>query len=388
MVVLKEIAVANGIAVMLMWFLLICRRKNRENIHTEDKLYDGMAYVNLFGALCETVSFFVDGQDIAGGIAMNYISNSLCLIGTVSIAVLWCLYVDLRIYRNYRRTQRKVKFIMIPWLIELVVIIYNLFGTGILFNVSEDNIYSRGDGAFIGYLTLVIYFAYSIHMVYHSKNQGINLNFFPILSFIGPCFIGVVVQLFCYGISTSWVSVAIALTFVQMQSYAENIYTDELSGLYNRRYLNGILEKREQKEVSNRASLYGIMMDLNDFKEINDMFGHSKGDSAICMIGNILFKSIPDGGIAIRYAGDEFIVLLPGADEANTQTTIDEINKNITNFNESGSEPFTLSAAMGYAQFEEHDSAETFLTHMDARMYEAKRKYHFERTIDLEKSEA
>ena len=130
------------------------------------------------------------------------------------------------------------------------------------------------------------------------------------------------------------------------------------------------------------------MMDLNDFKEINDMFGHSKGDRAICTIGNILFKSIPDGGIAIRYAGDEFIVLLPGADEANAQTTIDEINKNITSFNESGSEPFTLSAAMGYAQFEEHDSAETFLTHMYARMYEAKRKYHFERTIDLEKSEA
>lgn len=380
MVVLKEIAVANSIAVLMMLFLLICRRKNRENIHTEDKIYDGMALVNLCGALCETVSFFVDGQDITGGIAINYISNSLCLLGTVSIALLWCLYVDLRIYRNYRRTFRKAKFIMIPWLVELAAIICNLFGTGILFKVSGDNIYQRTDGAVLGYVTLVIYFIYSIYLVYHSKKQGISLNFFPVWLFIGPCFAGVVVQLFCYGISTSWVSVAIAMTFVQMQAYAENIYMDELSGLYNRRYLNGILDKRVDKRERNdgtmQNSLYGIMMDINDFKEINDKFGHSKGDRAICTIGNILFKSIPDGCIAIRYAGDEFIVLMPGVEEENVRSVMDEINNNIAGFNESGTEPFAISVAMGYAQFAEDDDAETFLTHMDAQMYAEKRRFY------------
>lgn len=376
MVDLKEITVANGIAVVMMLFLLSRRRRNRENIHTEDRIYDGMALVNLCGALCETVSFLVDGQDIVGGIAINYISNSLCLMGTVSIALMWCMYVDLRIYRNYRRTFHKLKFMIIPWLIEIMAIIYNLFGTEILFKVSDENIYSRAGGAVLGYITLVIYFVYSIHLVYHSRKQGIYLNYFPVWLFIGPCFIGVVVQLICYGITTSWVSVAIAMTFVQMQIYAENIYMDELSGLFNRRYFDGILKKRECNDENMKKTLYGIMIDINDFKDINDNFGHSKGDRAVSILGNILFKSIPDGCAAIRYAGDEFIVLLSGTEDKDVHSVMDDINNNIARFNKSETEPFALSVAMGSAQFAENDNAESFLMRMDAEMYTEKRRFH------------
>ena len=59
------------------------------------------------------------------------------------------------------------------------------------------------------------------------------------------------------------------------------------------------------------------------------------------------FKSIPDAGIAIRYAGDEFIVLLTDADKACVLATINEINKNISGFNDSKAEPFELSVFYG-----------------------------------------
>lgn len=370
---LKEILVANGMAVLMTIFLLLCRRKNRETIHIEDRLYDGMVVANLLGAVFETVSFLVDGQDIDGGRMINLLSNSLCFIGTVSIAFLWCLYVDVRVYRNYKRTMRRAKIVMLPWLAEVAAVICNLFVSGVLFTVSQDNVYQRSNGALIGYITLVLYFSYSIYLVYHSKNQGINLNFFPVLLFIGPCFAGVLIQLFCYGITTSWVSVAIALMFVQMQIYAGNLYTDELSGLYNRRYLNCILAKMEYSE---EMSLYGIMMDMDNLKTINDNFGHSTGDRAICAIGDILFKSIPSNGAAIRFAGDEFIVLLSDADEDAVRSTIQEINCRISRFNESCTELFALSTSIGYARFNEGDDAKSFMNHMDEKMYEEKQKYH------------
>ena len=373
MIVIEEILAANGITILMMWFLLICRRKNRENLHMEDKIYDGMALVNLLGALFETIAFLVDGNKFIGGVEINYVANSVCFVGTVSIGFLWCLYVDLRIYRNYKRTAKKTGIIMIPWLVEVVAVVCNLFGTGILFKISENNIYQRSSGAIIGYVSLMIYFVCSVYLVYHSKRQGINLSFFPVMYFVGPCLAGVLIQFFFYGITSSWVSVAIALTFVQMQSYAENLYMDELSGLYNRRYFNAVLA---EKENMNRRSLHGIMMDINDFKSINDNLGHSVGDHAICTMGNILFKSIPDAGMAIRYAGDEFIVLLLGVDEECMISTMKEINDNLAEFNESGTEPFRLSVSMGCAEFGENDDAESFLTSMDDRMYEEKRKYH------------
>ena len=372
-IVLEEILMANGLTVLMMWFLLLCRRKNRESLHVGDKIYDGMAIVNLLGALSETISFLVDGKQFIGSRQINYVSNSICFIGTVSIGLLWCLYVELRIYRNYKRIFKKARFVMFPWVVEVIMVLCNLLGTGIMFKISEGNIYQRAAGAIVGYISLIIYFAYSIYLVHQSKKQGINLNFFPVIYFVGPCFAGVLIQFFFYGITSSWVLVAVALIFVQMQSYAENLYMDELSGLYNRRYLNAVLTERK---ITIGKSLYGIMMDVNDFKYINDNFGHSMGDKAICTLGNILLRSIPDGGIAIRYAGDEFIVLLSGVDTESVLVTMGEINHNLSQFNESKIEPFTLSVSMGYAEFGAGDDTEAFLMHMDEKMYEEKRKYH------------
>ena len=357
----------------MMWFLLLCRRKNRESLHVGDKIYDGMAIVNLLGALSETIAFLVDGKQFIGSRQINYISNSICFIGTVSIGLLWCLYVELYIYRNYKRIFKKVRLVMLPWAVEVIMVLCNLPGTGIMFKISEENIYQRATGALVGYISLIIYFAYSIYLVYQSRRQGINLNFFPVLYFIGPCFAGVLIQFLFYGITSSWVLVAVALLFVQMQSYAESLYMDELSGLYNRRYLNAILT---EKKITSGKSLHGIMMDVNDFKYINDNFGHSMGDKAICTLGNILSRSIPDGGMAIRYAGDEFIVLLSGVDTESVLATMDEINHNLSLFNESRTEPFNLSVSMGYAEFGAGDDTEAFLMHMDEKMYEEKRKYH------------
>ena len=357
----------------MMWFLLLCRRKNRESLHVGDKIYDGMAIVNLLGALSETIAFLVDGKQFIGSRQINYISNSICFIGTVSMGLLWCLYVELYIYRNYKRIFKKARLVMLPWVVEVIMVLCNLPGTGIMFKISEENIYQREAGALVGYISLIIYFAYSIFLVYQSRRQGINLNFFPVLYFVGPCLAGVLIQFLFYGITSSWVLVAVALLFVQMQSYAESLYMDELSGLYNRRYLNTILT---EKKITSGKSLYGIMMDVNGFKYINDNFGHSMGDKAICTLGNILSRSIPDGGMAIRYAGDEFIVLLSGVDTESVLATMDEINHNLSQFNESRTEPFNLSVSMGYAEFGAGDDTEAFLMHMDEKMYEEKRKYH------------
>ena len=378
MVDLKEVFVANGMTMLMMWYLLFCRQKNRDSIHTEEKLYDWMIVINYFGALLETISFAVDGKDIFAGRFINYLSNSLCYAGTVSIGLLWCQYVDLHINNNYKRTLSKFKIVVIPWFIEIIAIIINFFGTGIMFKISDINVYTRTFGSALGYVTLLVYFTYSLYLTYCSKEVRIRLKFFPVYFFVGPCLMGVIIQFFFYGITTSWISVAVSLYFVQLQLNAENMYKDELSGLFNRRYLNGVLTKKENVN----DLLYGIMMDINDFKDINDNFGHNVGDHAIWKLGDVLLKSLPDGGLAIRYAGDEFIVLLPNASDGKTKSVMSEINENLKKFNESKEEQFTLSVSMGYARFDSNNSVESFLGEMDKNMYEEKRRYH---TQNIEK---
>lgn len=373
MKIIEEIIIANGISILMMLFLLDCRRKNRESIRTEDKIYDNMAVITLAGSALETIAFLVDGQEFSTGIFLNYFTNSLCFLGTVSVGFLWCIYVELRIYKNFKRTFRRAKYLVVPWIIEVVMILVNIFGTNVLFHITEYNVYHRGTCVLVGYVSLMIYFFYSIFVVFHSEKQGINVTFFPVMYFVGPCIAGVLIQFFRYGITAAWLSVALALTFVQMQNYSENLLVDDLSGLYNRRYMNRVLKKYN---VNRGKSLYGIMMDVNDFKKINDNFGHSTGDHAISVMGDILTRALPEGGLAMRFAGDEFIILLIDAKEEDAKQMVKNIHGTLAHFNEGGTERFKLSVSAGYTQYTKEDTAESFLKHMDESMYEMKREYH------------
>ena len=370
--IFEEIFMANGATIIMMAFLLYCRQRNRESIHADDRIYDWMTLITLLGAVIDTLTFLVDGQSFVGARFLNYLTNSLVYMGTVVIGFLWCLYVDLHIYKNHARYRRNLRYVAIPLLFEFICLLYNLCGNGIMFSISTDNTYSRGFYSIIGYISVYLYLLYSIYLVYHSREEGVNLDFFPIFYFMGPCVLGIVIQFLRYGITSSWISVAISLTFVQMQVYSENISTDSLSGLYNRRYLDRVLANKERLS---RFSVFGIMMDVNDFKQINDRYGHSMGDQAIRVMGNILSKALPDGGIPIRYAGDEFVALLICEDPNEVFATMTEINRRLDVFNRSGAEPFKISVSMGYAKLDPSDT-ETFLREMDERMYEEKRRYH------------
>ena len=373
MIVLEEVLVVNVIAVVMMLFLLRYYWENEKRYHADDRVFFAMAIIVIVGAVAEIVSYLIDGQDVACGRLINYASNTLSFAGTVSVGFLWCIYVDLHVHKNYSKSQENAKIAMVPWVVEIAVLFLNLFDTDIMFSISADNVYARGPFVAMGYVTLLIYFAYSILLARGSKKQSVQENFFPVQYFLAPCLVGVVAQFIWYGITTSWISVAIAMLFVQMQADSENLLTDALSGIYNRRYLNRVLNKVEANKAK---SLYGIMMDINDFKEINDKHGHNKGDRAICVMGDILLDSIPDGGIPIRYAGDEFVVLLADVEQDCVDQTIENIEKHIRRFNESGTEPFTLSLAIGQTKLGATDDAESFLSHMDEKMYEEKRKYH------------
>jgi diguanylate cyclase (GGDEF)-like protein/PAS domain S-box-containing protein len=87
--------------------------------------------------------------------------------------------------------------------------------------------------------------------------------------------------------------------------------TDELTGLYNRRHSLATLENELTRSKRYNQELSLIMFDLDDFKSINDNYGHIAGDSALAAIADVLQKELRDSDIASRYGGDEFLVILP-----------------------------------------------------------------------------
>lgn len=117
---------------------------------------------------------------------------------------------------------------------------------------------------------------------------------------------------------------------------------DELTGLYNSRYLKTELVKR----IQNKEQFSLIMLDVNKFKEINDTYGHVAGDEALKTFSNILKKSFRETDIVARYGGDEFCILLDSVNQSNE--FINSIKERLNDvLVVSGEHTFSISSSIG-----------------------------------------
>ena len=121
--------------------------------------------------------------------------------------------------------------------------------------------------------------------------------------------------------------------------------TDELTGLWNRRYLFGVLDAffAERDVNGDESSLAFLFVDLDRFKEINDSFGHPAGDELLRQLGGRLEGSLRDGDLLVRLGGDEFAVVLSGGDAAYATAVAERLTVSLR-------EPFALhsvSATIG-----------------------------------------
>lgn len=367
MINIPEILVANGIGAFLVLFLLLYRIRISQTNQFDEKAYNFMLIVAFIATINETLSFIIDARPGFIFHILQYISNTISSASSGIIGYCWCLFVEYHIHRNFKRIKKKSRILAVPLIIATILIFINLLGTGIIFDISKENVYTRGPMNFILYIFVFVYYIESIYTVQKAKNDSILVEFFPIYFFIIPCMIGTMIQGFFFGISTIWLCVAIAFIIVYIEIQISISFIDDLSGLYNRKYMNHYLDKLQNDKPKR---VYGFLMDINDFKTINDIYGHLKGDQAIIQFGKILQHSIDKDSVAIRMGGDEFVIFAILKSNEEALALKKHIEQNVRQFNTNSTEPFHLSFSIGIAKYS--GNIETFLSSMDDSMYEAK----------------
>ena len=117
---------------------------------------------------------------------------------------------------------------------------------------------------------------------------------------------------------------------VSKKELQDLIYTDELTRIYNLRYLREQIPEYLDRAEKQGDSVAFLLFDIDDFKKINDSFGHLVGDKALIHFIKTIKQKIDSKGITIRYAGDEFILVIPKMDKQKAMQLGGEIQKNIT----------------------------------------------------------
>lgn len=147
--------------------------------------------------------------------------------------------------------------------------------------------------------------------------------------------------------------------------------TDYLTGICNRRSFISILHENIKEIEHNNKTLSLILLDIDNFKKINDNYGHDVGDIVLIKISNIIKNSVRSLDIFARYGGEEFVILLPDTQLENAEKIANKLCKLIENDTHMPIDRVT--ASFGVTQYINNNGLDDFLKNADKAMYEAKR---------------
>ncbi len=153
--------------------------------------------------------------------------------------------------------------------------------------------------------------------------------------------------------------------------------TDRLTELYNHGYFQQRLEEELGRAARFGHTLSVIMLDIDDFKQFNDSYGHPKGDKVLQAVSAIIRQNLREVDVAARYGGEEFIVVLPETDVAGALAVAERIRKSMAQFEfftGDDNHPVTQTVSLGVATYPTHATTPARLVESaDKAMYQAKR---------------
>ncbi len=378
--ILQAVA-TNGCAVVLLVTLLLNYGKKHSSRTKESKLFMLMIVSNLLQCVLETISVIIDKRLFPGAIPIATLINSLLFMNNIVFSYFWALYADVKISyeNNSSTTMDKIKFL--PALAIIICAFINLF-TPVFFRITEENEYQRVGIYLVSYAVTYFYLILGTVNIYLHRKRTEKFTFLPVFTFLLPVCLASIVQYFVPGISLLWAGAAVGLSSAYMSLLEEGALTDKLSGLFSRHYLNQFLTTLPSRARDSKYIL-GIMMDVDDFKSINDTYGHLMGDDAIVSSGQILRKALPQNRIIFRYAGDEFVAIIPIEDTSEIEAIITKINYETEKHRTRSEKPYKLSFSLGHTTYKPGENPNTFLDRMDAEMYKNKKLNKRKRQLDI-----
>lgn len=369
MVILVQIQI-NIVLSILLILLLVHAYFNMNRKKITNRYFFWIMGLTLITLILEIFSVLLDNPNFKQFIILHKLVNIFGFI--LAPIIIFLAYIcTLEWVNRYQQEKIKAnKLLIIPLLINGIATLMSYNGNGV-FRITSENIYERGPLFFILPCVCYIYFVYNLFFIYKQRKKFTysELGMFS-LFFITPA-IFTIIQLKYSFYLTIWNSSAIIVVLVYIFILNDQAYRDILSGLQNRLAYEHYAQNINYKKLN---KLFMIYIDIDDFKNINDKFGHYEGDEAIKIFASLLIESFPiRGKKIIRLGGDEFLVLLEDHILEEVVDYIENLTKNVEVYNNSEKKPYVLKFSYGMACLTDaYESLYQLFEYVDQMMYNQK----------------
>ncbi len=326
----------NIICLLLLAGVYMLVTNKREFLPARRQTFRVLVIVAMFLCVSDIFASVLNGRIYPGARLVNEISNMVYYASTVIACYMWMYYVNIRIHPEQFDHRKRRLLYAIPMLITLAIILLNPF-LHFFYTISEDNVYSRNPGVILQWVVTWGYLIATMLQVLAARRKAISRlqkeRFTPLLVFDILPVIGALIQIFFYGVTSMQTGITLSLVMVAFHSFSEQVSCDMLTGLNNRRALDSYIENQLQRP----QNVSVLMCDMDDFKAINDHFGHVTGDNAL-RDASVVLKSACGSMMApfflCRYGGDEFLLIGIDASQQLAVQLKAEINKQLVIYNE------------------------------------------------------
>ena len=324
--------------------------------------------------ICDAFWAAIMGNMIPRNLISTSIVDFAIAISLGLITYLWLRFV-MAVENVPSREKPLFRFItLIPFLIGVIGLVVTYFVARPL--IYDENltlqplyhIFMNGPS----YFYIVAILIYTLRRASNEKNhvekrKHLITGLLPLMVVIG----GIVQMLMPETAIFCFASTFLMLIFY-IQSMQGQISIDPLTGLNNRGQLAKYLSQESLLRKEHKMS-FVIMIDVNDFKEINDTYGHSQGDRALVILSEALRKIVAGSKTPIflgRYGGDEFIMVVHPQDELEVVTIVDSIRQEVEANCKSEGTPYVLSLGVGYDKLgDENDDFHACMERADRKLY-------------------
>lgn len=368
---MSEILHLSAYSVFILMLILVNLKREYHLLDLKVKLFRFMIITVTSYILLDILFIYLENTDYFYSNFILVYGNALQYALMCLIVFLWYFYNDYYIFKDLIHFKKWLPLTVIPLIISTVLSLLSPW-FGFYYTISAQNIYMRGDFFYLSAVFTYFYPVLTAFVIHLNRNKIRKSDYAPLMFFIIPPALAGLFQTLNYGVLLIGPSITFSflVAFIYIQS--KNMELDFLTGLYTRKeleYFTDMLSKRR-----NSKKLYGgLMIDIDNFKGINDIYGHDTGDRVLREVSDIFLKSFRNTDFVSRIGGDEFVAICEIQSVSDLEIIVNRIQSHVEAINTLEHFPFRISLSIGFDRWDlRNQSKEEFMIHIDKKMYMVK----------------